>query len=133
MTAIQICALISIVIAAGILYWIGYRGGLTDGKNDGYDEGYSDGYVLGRDEASAAYAASIKEMSDQCMRTELLLSREPQDRYTLLAIAEKLKLAADTVLAVRSESQATQTRALREKALNMAALMDRFELRGEAA
>lgn len=133
MTAIQICALISIVIAAGILYWIGYRGGLTDGKNDGYDEGYSDGYVLGRDEASAAYAASIKEMSDQCMRTELLLSREPQDRYTLLAIAEKLKLAADTFRAVRSESQATQTLALREKALNMAALMDRFELRGEAA
>jgi len=133
MTAIQICALISIVIAAGILYWVGYRGGLTDGKNDGYDEGYSDGYVLGRDEASAAYAASIKEMSDQCMRTELLLSREPQDRYTLLAIAEKLKLAADTFRAVRSESQATQTLALREKALNMAALMDRFELRREAA
>lgn len=133
MTAIQICALISIVIAAGILYWVGYRGGLTDGKNDGYDEGYSDGYVLGRDEASAAYAASIKEISDQCMRTELLLSREPQDRYTLLAIAEKLKLAADTFRAVRSESQATQTLALREKALNMAALMDRFELRGEAA
>jgi hypothetical protein len=137
MTAIQICALISIVIAAGILYRVGYRGGLTDGKNDGYDEGYSDGYVLGRDEASAAYAASIKEMSkemsDQCMRTELLLSREPQDRYTLLAIAEKLKLAADTFRAVRSESQATQALALREKALNMAALMDRFELKGEAA
>lgn len=54
MTAIQICALISIVIAAVILYWVGYRGGLTDGKNDGYDEAHSDGYVLGRDEASAA-------------------------------------------------------------------------------
>ena len=133
MTAIQICALISIVIAAGILYWVGYRGGLTDGKNDGYDEGHSNGYVLGRDEASAAYAASIKEMSDQCLRTDLLLSREPQDRYTLLAIAEKLKLAADTFRAVRSESQATQALALRDKALNMAALMDRFELRGEVA
>ena len=133
MTAIQICALISLITAAAILYWTGYRGGLTDGKNDGYDEGHSNGYVLGRDEASAAYAASIKEMSDQCLRTELLLSREPQDRYTLLAIAEKLKLAADTFLAVRSESQATQALALRDKALNMAALMDRFELRGEAA
>ena len=133
MTAIQICALISIVIAAGILYWVGYRGGLTDGKNDGYEEGYSDGYLLSRDEAPAAYAASIKEMSDQHMRTELLLSREPQDRHTLLAIAEKLKLAADTFHAVRSESQATQALALREKALNMAALMDRFELKGEAA
>ncbi|QZP22821.1 hypothetical protein [Pseudomonas sp. DR208] len=133
MTAIQICALISIVIAAGILYWIGYRGGLRDGKNDGYDEGHSDGYILGREEASAAYATSLKKMSDQCMRTELLLSREPQDRYTLLAIAEKLKLAADTFRAVRSKSQAAQALGLRDKALNMAALMDRFEPKGDAA
>ncbi|MBK5477472.1 hypothetical protein JFU04_15375 [Pseudomonas sp. TH21] len=133
MTSIQICALISIVIAAGILYWVGYRGGLTDGKNDGYDEGHSGGYILGRDEASAAYATSLKEMSDQCMRTELLLSREPQNRYTLLAIAEKLKLAADTFRAVRSESQAAQALALRDKALNMAALMDRFELKEDVA
>ncbi|WLH16139.1 hypothetical protein [Pseudomonas simiae] len=133
MTAIQICALIGIVFAAGILYWVGYRGGLTDGKNDGYDEGYSNGYVSGREEASAAYAASLKDMSDQCMRTELLLNREPQDRYTLFAIAEKLKLAADTFRAVRSETQATQALALRDKALNMAALMDRFELKGDAA
>lgn len=133
MTAIQICALIGIVFAAGILYWFGYRGGLTDGKNDGYDEGYADGYVSGREEASAAYANSLKKMSDQCMRTELLLSREPQDRYTLFAIAEKLKLAADTFRAVRSESQAAQALALRDKALNMAALMDGFELTGDAA
>ena len=133
MTAIQICASICIVFAAGILYWVGYRGGLTDGKNDGYDEGYADGYVSGREEASVAYATSLKKMSDQCMRTELLLSRKPQDRYTLFAIAEKLKLAADTFRAVRSESQAAQALALRDKALNMAALMDRFELKGDAA
>ncbi|WP_338513296.1 hypothetical protein VRC24_15590 [Pseudomonas poae] len=133
MTAIQICALISIIIAAVILYWVAYGSGLTDGKNDGYDEGYSDGYTSGRDEAAAAYAASLKEMSDQCKRTELLLSREPQDRYTLLAIAEKLKLAADTFRAVRSETQAIQAQALRDKALDMAALMDRFELKGDAA
>ncbi|NMY81050.1 hypothetical protein HBO01_20405 [Pseudomonas rhodesiae] len=133
MTAIQICALISIVIATGLLYWIGYRGGLTDGEKNGYSEGYSHGYVSGRDEASAAFAASIKEMSDQRMRTELLLNREPQDRYTLLAIAEKLKLAADTFRAVKSESQATQALALRDKALDMAALMDSFELKEDAA
>jgi hypothetical protein len=125
--------LISIVIATGILYWIGYRGGLTDGEKNGYSEGYSHGYVSGRDEASAAFAASIKEMSDQRMRTELLLNREPQDRYTLLAIAEKLKLAADTFRAVKSESQATQALALRDKALDMAALMDSFELKEDAA
>ncbi|WP_034106763.1 hypothetical protein [Pseudomonas lurida] len=133
MTAVQICALISIIIAAAILYWVGYRGGLTDGKNEGYDEGYSDGYTVRQDRASAAYAASLKNMSDQSMHTELLLIREPQDRYTLLAIAEKLKLAADTFRAVRSESQATQALALRDKALDMAALMNHFEMKGDAA
>ena len=50
----------------------------------------------------------------------------PKDRQTLLAIAEKLQLAADTFRAVRSESQATQALALREKALSMATLMDPF-------
>jgi len=133
MTAIQICALISIVIAAATLYWVGYRGGLADGREDGYGEGHSHGYTMGRDEASAAYATSLQKMSDQCRRTELLLNREPQDRYTLLAIAEKLKLAADTFRAVRSESQATQALALRDQALDMAALMDHFELKGDAA
>lgn len=39
MTAIQILALISIIIAAAILYWVGYRGGLIDGRIEGIDEG----------------------------------------------------------------------------------------------
>ncbi|MGH2421159.1 hypothetical protein ACRCF9_11680 [Pseudomonas canadensis] len=43
MTAIQICALIGIIISAAILYWVGYRSGLTDGKNEGYEDGHSDG------------------------------------------------------------------------------------------
>ena len=133
MTAIQICALISIVIAAATLYRVRYHGGLSDGREDGYGEGHSHGYTMGRNEASAAYATSLKKMSDQCQRTELLLSREPQDRDTLLAIAEKLKLAADTFSAVRSESQATQALALRGQALDMAALMDHFELNWDAA
>lgn len=126
MTSIQICALISIVIAAGILYWIGYRGGLTDGKNDGYDEGHSDGFTVGQDDASAAYATSIERMSTRCQRLERILNREPQDRLDLLAIAEKLSLAADTFRAVKSESQASQTLVLRDKALSMAAGLDSF-------
>jgi 3-methyladenine DNA glycosylase AlkD len=56
------------------------------------------------------------------------LDLQPQDRLTLVAIAEKLKLAADTFRAVRSEIQATQALALRDKALSMAALMDPFAL-----
>ena len=52
---------------------------------------------------------------------------------TFLDIAEKLKLAADTFRAVRSESQARQALALRDKALDMATLMDHFELKEDAA
>jgi len=31
MTAIQICALLSLILGATLLYWVGYRGGLIDG------------------------------------------------------------------------------------------------------
>lgn len=31
MTAIQICALIGLIIGAALLYWTGYRGGLIEG------------------------------------------------------------------------------------------------------
>ncbi|NWC90352.1 hypothetical protein [Pseudomonas reactans] len=126
MTAIQICALISIIIAAAILYWVGYRGGLTDGKNEGYEDGRSDGFAIGQDDASATYATSIDKISTRCQRLEQILHREPQDRLDLLAIAEKLKLAADTFRAVKSESQASQALALRDKALSMAARLDSF-------
>jgi hypothetical protein len=36
MTAIQICALLSIIFGATLLYWVGYRGGLIDGRAEGY-------------------------------------------------------------------------------------------------
>lgn len=126
MTAIQICVLISLITAAAILYWAGYRGGLTDGKNDGYEEGHSDGFTMGQDDASAAYARSIEKVSTRCQRLEQILHQEPQDRLDLLAIAEKLKLAADTFRAVKAESQASHALALRDKALNMAAGLDSF-------
>lgn len=126
MTAIQICVLISLITAAAILYWAGYRGGLTDGKNDGYEDGHSDGFTVGQDDASAAYATSIEKVSTRCQRLERILHREPQDRLDLLAIAEKLKLAAETFRAVKAESQASQALALRDKALNMAAGLDSF-------
>lgn len=36
MTAIQICALLSLILGATLLYWVGYRGGLIDGRAEGY-------------------------------------------------------------------------------------------------
>jgi hypothetical protein len=32
MTAIQICALLGLILGATFLYWVGYRGGLIDGR-----------------------------------------------------------------------------------------------------
>jgi len=128
MTVIQICALIVIVIALAILYWVGYRGGLTDGLAQGYDEGHAQGFIEGMDEGESAGSTALEQICERCR----ILDHQPLDRLTLLAIAEKLKLAADTFRAVRSDSQATQALALRDKALSMAALLDPFEL-GDAA
>ncbi|UVH52245.1 hypothetical protein P0D91_01900 [Pseudomonas sp. CBSPBW29] len=132
MTAIQIYALISIVIALGILYWVGYKGGLTDGRVEGYEDGHAQGCMEGMDQGESASATELEQVTERCQRLQLILDLQPQDRLTLLTIAEKLKLAADTFRAVRSESQATQALALRDKALSMAALMDPFTLEDAA-
>lgn len=132
MTAIQIYALISIVIALGILYWVGYKGGLTDGRAEGYDDGHTQGFMEGMDQAESASSIELEQVTKRSRRLQLILDLQPQDRLMLLAIAEKLKLAADTFRAVRSESQATQALALRDKALSMAALMDPFTLEDAA-
>jgi hypothetical protein len=124
MTFIQVCALISIIIACAILYWTGYRGGLEDGRVDGYENGQAEGFSLGFEQAKGQCALSITQAHEERQRIELLLSREPQDRLTLLMIAEKLKLAAETFKAVRSETHAAQTLVLCEKTLKMAASMD---------
>jgi hypothetical protein len=39
MTAVQICALIALILFVGLTYWAGYRGGLIDGRFGGIDEG----------------------------------------------------------------------------------------------
>ena len=132
MTAIQIYALIGIVIALGILYWVGYKGGLTDGRAEGYEDGHAQGFMEGMDQGESASSTELEQVTERSRRLQLILDLQPQDRLTLLAIAEKLKLAADTFRAVRSESQATQAIALSDKALSMAALMDPFTLEDAA-
>ncbi|VVO50300.1 hypothetical protein PS862_00277 [Pseudomonas fluorescens] len=43
MTAIQICALLSLILGATLLYWVGYRGGLIDGRAEGHRPSATDG------------------------------------------------------------------------------------------
>lgn len=125
LTTVQICALIALFLFIGITYWAGYRGGLIDGQKEGYDQGHTEGFLEGEQDAEAI-TDELEQATDRCKRLQFLLDLQPKDRQTLLAIAEKLQLAADTFRAVRSESQATQALALREKALSMATLMDPF-------
>lgn len=132
LTTAQICTLIALFIFIGITYWAGYRGGLIDGREEGYDKGHTAGFCEGEQEAELSSSAALERATGRCKRLQFLLDLQPKDRLTLLAIAEKLQLAADTFSAVRSESQATQALALREKALSMAALMDPFELEDAA-
>jgi len=126
MTAFEILALISFVIALAILYWVGYRGGLRGGWSEGYDDGHAKGYILGIEEGESSGATALENATRRCERLELILIREPQDRQILLAIAGKLKLAADFFHAIKSESHATQALILRDHALNMADELNSF-------
>lgn len=126
MTAFEIFALISFVIALAILYWVGYRGGLKDGWADGYDDGHTNGYIEGIEEGESSSATVLEKATRRCERLELILIREPRDRQILLAIAGKLKLAADFFQAIKSEGHATQALILRGHALSMAAELESF-------
>ncbi|RDS92555.1 hypothetical protein [Pseudomonas fluorescens] len=126
MTLFEVFALVTFVIALAILYWVGYRGGLKDGWADGYDDGHTNGYIEGIEEGESSSATALEKATRRCERLELILIREPQDRQMLLAIAGKLKLAADFFQAIKSEGHATQALILRDHALSMAAEFDSF-------
>lgn len=130
MTYIQICALISIIIASALLYWTGYRGGLTDGKAEGAEEGRNieradNAKVIKALEASLNFIhADHKHLAISHKKLTDYQKLNPDNYQNLLSIAEKLKLAADTFRAVNSQTQATQALALRNKALEMAAQLE---------
>lgn len=130
MTAIQILALISIIIAAAILYWVGYRGGLIDGRIEGIDEGKA---IQQSD--NAGEIQDLKLLLDQAQgnhkqlyahyKQALAASKlgEPA-RQTLLDIAEKLRIAAETFSAFRTGKKLERdSLTLRDQALVMAALL----------
>ncbi|MDI3204999.1 hypothetical protein [Pseudomonas shahriarae] len=130
MTAIEICALITIVIALAILYWVGYRGGLIDGRVEGIEEGRNiqraDNSVEIRNVNLLLEQTKERHKSLYGHYTHALEATKlgAADRLQLLAIAEKLQLAADTFRAVNSKTHATQALALRDNALAMAALLE---------
>jgi len=134
MTAIQICALIGLIIGATLLYWTGYRGGLIDGRNEGIDEGKA---IQKSDSSEALLNLEHSLLQIRLERSQLYGHYERalaasklgnQERQTLMAIAEKLRIAAETFSAFRTGKKLERdSLALRHKALSMAALLAPIE------
>jgi len=130
MTAIQICALIVLIVLVGLTYWAGYRGGLNDGRIEGID----DGKAIQQSDSSKTIQdlkRSLDQAQDQHKQLHSHYERalttsklgEPE-RQTLLAIAEQLRIAAETFSAFRTGKKLERdSLALRDQALEMAALL----------
>ena len=131
MTAVQICALIALITLAGLLVWAGYLMGHTDGMSAGRKE--SD------DILRAESAKTIRELrasldfikadhahlAQFSKRLQQALKLGELERQTLLDIAEKLRIAAETFAAFRTGKKLErETRVLRDQALAIAALLE---------
>ncbi|MBV4487020.1 hypothetical protein HU727_015615 [Pseudomonas sp. SWRI153] len=150
MTAVQIYALIAIVLMVAGVYWLAYRHGFNSGRAEGYSGGYSEGYDVGgcvgyRDGQAIQSADSTEEIRnlqhtlDQAhdQRKKLYAHYEralaasklgEQERLTLLEIADKLRIASETFSAFRTGKKLERdTRTLRDQALAMAALLEPAE------
>lgn len=131
MTTVQICALIALITLAGLLVWAGYFMGHTDGMSAGMKE--SD------DVLRAESAKTIRELrasldfiradhahlAQFSKRLQQALALGEPERQTLLDIADKLRIAAETFAAFRTGKKLErETRALRDQALAIAALLE---------
>ncbi|WP_285416557.1 hypothetical protein [Pseudomonas sp. efr-133-TYG-5] len=139
MTAIQICALIALIALAGLLVWAGYFMGHSDGMSAGRKE---------RDAVQQAESAkTIRELraslefikadhanlTQFSKRLQQALALGEPERQTLIDIADKLRIAAETFAAFRTGKKLErETRTLRDQALAMAELLQ-IATEGEAA
>lgn len=131
MNAIQICAFIGLIIGAALLYWTGYRGGLIDGRIEGIDEGKA---IQQSDNSEAIRGLEHSLLQVRAERLQLYGYYEralaasklgEQERQTLLEIAEKLRIAAETFSAFRTGKKLERdSLALRDQALSMASLLE---------
>lgn len=127
MTLIQLCALIFLITAPAALYWLGYRAG----KDVGHKQGNFCGKAMNK-RAVLALQANLASLRSQHQSLSLSYSnlqnsqKFGEEEYQhLLAIAEKLKLAADTFRAIKAAQSYVQvTLALHRRALEMASKLE---------
>ncbi|WP_460142787.1 hypothetical protein [Pseudomonas sp. S3_B08] len=131
MTAIQICALIALIILAGLLVWAGYFMGRTDGMSA--DMKQSAMTIRELKASLDLIKADHAQLAQFSKRLQQALTIGNPERQTLLGIAEKLRIAADTFAAFRTGKKLErETLALREEALAMAELLKPAEITGHA-
>lgn len=139
MTAIQICALIALIILAGLLVWAGYIMGRTDGMSAGMKQ--SDDILRAESPKTISeLRASLKfikadhaHLAQFSKRLQQALTLGNPERQTLLEIAEKLRIAADTFAAFRAGKKLErETRVLIDQALAMADLLKPAAITGRA-
>ncbi|APC14953.1 hypothetical protein BLL42_04185 [Pseudomonas frederiksbergensis] len=151
MTAVQIYALIAIILMTAAVYWLAYRNGLSNGRSEGQLEGYSDGYDDGccvghRDGIEEGKAIQRSDNSEEIRNLMFSLDQARDQhkqlyahyeravaasklgestRLTLLEIAEKLRITSETFSAFRTGKKLERdTRTLRDQALAIAALLE---------
>lgn len=131
MTAIQICALIVLIVLVGLTYWAGYRGGLINGRIEGIDEGKaiqqadSSESIRGLQRLVDQWHGHYESIYGRYTRALEASKLGETERQTLLEIAEKLRIAAETFSAFRTGKKlGRDTLALSEQAIAIAALLE---------
>lgn len=131
MSAIQICALIALIILAGLLVWAGYFMGHSDGMSAGMKESDNiqraeSAKTIRELRASLDFIkADHARLAQFSKRLQQALRLGEPERQTLLDIAEKLRIAAETYAAFRTGKKLErETRVLRDQALAIAALLE---------
>lgn len=131
MNHLQIAALLGLILTVALLYWAGYLIGRGNGREAGIEEGKT---VAQADNARALreLKTALKYLQADNQRLAQLHKNlqdsqalKPAHRQTLLAIAELLRIAAETFSAFKTGKKLERdSRSLRDKALAMTDLLE---------
>lgn len=134
MTHIQITALIGLILTIALLYWAGYLIGRSNGREAGIEEGKA---IAEADNARALrelktalnfIRADNQRLAGLHKNLQDSQALKPAHRQTLLAIADLLRIAAETFSAFKTGKKLERdSRSLRDQALAMAALVEPAE------
>jgi len=132
----QIFALVGLFIAAAFLYWLGYRGGLQDGRTQATHT-LHDAHTSELNEARKSLGCARylnNRLIAHCEAIDARCSMGEPERKTLLAVASKLKLAAQTFQSLPADkSQIHSLLVLRDKTLAIADRLAPADVAEEAA